>query len=72
MKLNKIIRIEEKKVFKELNNLCKLNKDNIWYMITDMTTQSTGIIPENELNKNYEKMIGFSTDGKQMYMERLK
>jgi hypothetical protein len=70
MTLKKIIKVEEKKVFKKPNNLCKVNGSNIWYMITDINTQSTGIIPEHELNKNYEKMIGFSSDGKQMYMER--
>jgi len=72
MTLRKIIKIEGKKVFKKPNKLCKINSCNIWYMVTDMVTQSTGIIPEKELNKNYEKMIGFSSDEKQLYMERFK
>ena len=70
--LRKIIKIESKKVFKKPSNFCKVNGDKVWYMITDMITQSTGLIPRKQLEKDYEEMIGFSSDNKQLYMERLK
>jgi len=72
MTLRKIIKIEGKKVFKKPSNFCKINGDTVWYMITDMITQSTGLIPRKKLERDYEEMIGFSSDGKQLYMERLK
>jgi len=72
MTLRKIIKIESKKVFKKPTNLCKINGDIVWYMFTDMTTQSTGLIPRKQLEKDYEEMVGFSSDNKQLYMERLK
>lgn len=72
MNLRRIIKIEEVKKFKKPNGLCIKNKDDTFYLFTDLATKSSGIISKRDLSNNYEKMVGFSSDGKQLYMQKLK
>ncbi len=70
MTLKRIIRIEERG---KLPEICKLSiRFNTvdWALITDMQTGSSTFIPERTLESDYERMTGFSSNGKEMYIER--
>jgi hypothetical protein len=66
--LRKIIRIEEIGEFQ--NCLCKRKVEGTWVLFIDVNTKSSGIMPEEQLNQLYERMDGFTSNGKELYIER--
>jgi hypothetical protein len=68
--MKKILRIEERATLPEMKELCKKNGDTKWVMFTDIDTMSTGIMPEYQLNELYKEMVGFTSNGKQLYIKR--
>jgi len=68
--MKKILRIEERATLSEMKEICKENGTK-WVMFTDIDTMSTGIMPEYQLNELYEEMVGFTSRGKQLYINKI-
>jgi hypothetical protein len=68
--LRKIIRVEERGKLPEICKLSRRFNTIDWALITYMDTKSSTFIPLSILESDYERMTGFTSNGKELYIER--
>ena len=71
MTLLHLIRVEEKATLSEMKEFCKINGTTRWVLYTDLSNGTSGLMPEYQLNQNYEN-TGKMKNGKYVYLERIK